>query len=198
MFTGIVQAIGTITALHPRRGDLELEIAPGPLSLLGAKAGDSIVVSGVCLTISRLTVSGFVADVSRETLDCTTLGEAGPGHAVNLELALRAGEPLGGHLVSGHVDGVGRLEARREDGRSWRFEFAIPRALARYVAPKGSICIDGVSLTVNEVDGARFGVNLIPHTLTVTTLGALQAGARVNVEVDLIARYLERLADSTT
>ncbi len=191
MFTGIVQAIGTIGALHARQQDLQLEILPGPLSLLGAKAGDSIAVSGVCLTIARLTDTGFAADVSRETLDRTTLGEAGPGHAVNLELALRAGEPLGGHLVSGHVDGVGRLQARREDGRSWRLEFEIPRALARYVAPQGSICIDGVSLTVNAVDGARFGVNLIPHTLSVTTLGALQTGAPVNVEVDLVARYVE-------
>jgi riboflavin synthase len=146
----------------------------------------------------RLTNGGFVADVSRETLACTTLGDAAAGAAVNLELALRAGEPLGGHLVAGHVDGVGRLVSRREDGRSWRFEFEIPGTLARYVAPKGSICIDGVSLTVNEVEAARFGVNLIPHTLTVTTLGALQPGGRVNVEVDLLARYLERLAGSVT
>ncbi|HSD73174.1 MAG TPA: riboflavin synthase [Steroidobacteraceae bacterium] len=198
MFTGIIQAIGTISALHPRQGDLELEIAPGALDLRTAKIGDSIAVSGVCLTIARLTTAGFAADVSRETLACTTLGDAKPAQAVNLELALRAGEPLGGHLVAGHVDGVGRLRARREDGRSWRFEFEIPDALARYVAPKGSVCIDGVSLTVNEVEGASFGVNLIPHTLTVTTLGALQAGARVNVEVDLLARYLERLAGTVT
>ena len=198
MFTGIVQAIGTISALHQRQGDLELEIAPGDLKLAGARVGDSIAVSGVCLTIARLPASGFVADVSRETLACTTLGAAAVGRAVNLELALRAGEPMGGHLVAGHVDGVGRLLARREDGRSWRFEFAVPETLARYIAPKGSICIDGVSLTVNEVDGARFGVNLIPHTLTVTTLGALQADGRVNIEVDLLARYLERLAGSVT
>jgi riboflavin synthase len=198
MFTGIVQAIGTISALQPRQGDLELEIATGGLELAGSKVGDSVAVSGVCLTIARLTKNGFAADVSRETLACTTLDEAVIGHAVNLELALRAGEPLGGHLVAGHVDGVGRLLGRREDARSWRFEFAIPDALARYVAPKGSICLDGVSLTVNEVDGARFGVNVIPHTLTVTTLGALQTGGRVNVEVDLLARYLERLAGSVT
>ncbi|HJS22097.1 MAG TPA: riboflavin synthase [Steroidobacteraceae bacterium] len=198
MFTGIVQAIGTISALHQRQGDLELEIAPGDLKLAGARVGDSIAVSGVCLTIARLSASGFVADVSRETLACTTLDAAAVGRAVNLELALRAGEPMGGHLVAGHVDGVGRLLARREDGRSWRFEFAVPETLARYIAPKGSICIDGVSLTVNEVDGARFGVNLIPHTLTVTTLGALQADGRVNIEVDLLARYLERLAGSVT
>jgi riboflavin synthase len=198
MFTGIVQAIGTIRAVQPRQGDLELEIVPGALDLNSATVGDSIAVSGVCLTIARLTGSGFVADVSRETLACTTLSDAAVGRALNLELALRAGEPLGGHLVAGHVDGVGRLLARREDGRSWRFDFEIPGALARYVAPKGSICIDGVSLTVNEVEGARFGVNLIPHTLTVTTLGALQAGSRVNVEVDLLARYLERLSGNLT
>jgi riboflavin synthase len=198
MFTGIVQAIGRIRALHPRQGDLELDIVPGDLDLSGSRVGDSVAVSGVCLTIVRLTNGGFVADVSRETLACTTLGDAAAGAAVNLELALRAGEPLGGHLVAGHVDGVGRLVSRREDGRSWRFEFEIPGTLARYVAPKGSICIDGVSLTVNEVEAARFGVNLIPHTLTVTTLGALQPGGRVNVEVDLLARYLERLAGSVT
>ena len=198
MFTGIVQAIGTIHALHPRQGDLELEIAPGVLKLGDAKVGDSIAVSGVCLTIARLTGAAFVADVSRETLACTTLGDAKAGQAVNLELALRAGEPLGGHLVAGHVDGVGRLLVRREDGRSSRFEFEISAELARYVAPKGSVCIDGVSLTVNEVGGARFGVNVIPHTLTASTLGALQAGARVNVEVDLLARYLERLAGTVT
>jgi riboflavin synthase len=198
MFTGIVQAIGRIRALHPRQGDLELDIVPGDLDLSGSRVGDSVAVSGVCLTIVRLTNGGFVADVSRETLACTTLGDAAAGAAVNLELALRAGEPLGGHLVAGHVDGVGRLVSRREDARSWRFEFEIPGTLARYVAPKGSICIDGVSLTVNEVEAARFGVNLIPHTLTVTTLGALQPGGRVNVEVDLLARYLERLAGSVT
>jgi riboflavin synthase len=198
MFTGIVQSIGTISAVHARQGDVELQITPGTLDLRTAKVGDSIAVSGVCLTIARLAGGGFVTDVSRETLACTTLNEARTGQAVNLELALRAGEPLGGHLVAGHVDGVGRLRSKREDGRSWRLEFEIPDALARYVASKGSVCIDGVSLTVNEVEGARFGVNLIPHTLSVTTLGALQAGARVNVEVDLLARYLERLAGTVT
>src|SRR5262245_51276905 len=198
MFTGIVQGIGTVSALQPRQGDLELEIAAGALNLADSKVGDSVAVSGVCLTIARQTQGGFFADVSRETLACTTLGDLAVGRAVNLELALRAGEPLGGHLVAGHVDGVGRLLARREDARSWRFEFEIPAPLARYVASKGSICIDGVSLKVNEVDGARFGVNLIPHTLTVTTLGALGTGDRVNVEVDLLARYLERLAGTVT
>jgi riboflavin synthase len=198
MFTGIVQAVGRISALQARQGDLELEISPGELNLAESKVGDSIAVSGVCLTIARFAQRGFVADVSRETLACTTLGDAVVGRAVNLELALRAGEPMGGHLVAGHIDGLGRLAARREDGRSWRLEFEIPAPLTRYVAPKGSICIDGVSLTVNEIEGARFGVNLIPHTLAVTTLGTLGTGDRVNVEVDLLARYLERLAGTVT
>ena len=195
MFTGIVQAIGTVSAVQERGGDVELDIASDPLSLRGVKIGDSIAVSGVCLTITRLADAGFAADVSRETLAHTTLGSLERGHAVNLEFALRAGDPLGGHLVSGHVDGVGTLTARREDGRSWRLQFEVPRELARYVAPKGSICIDGVSLTVNDVDGARFDVNVIPHTLAVTTLGVLQSGGRVNVEVDVFARYLQRLLE---
>jgi riboflavin synthase len=198
MFTGIVQAVGRISALQARQGDLELEISPGELNLAESKVGDSIAVSGVCLTIARFAQRAFVADVSRETLACTTLGDAVVGRAVNLELALRAGEPMGGHLVAGHIDGLGRLAARREDGRSWRLQFEIPAPLTRYVAPKGSICIDGVSLTVNEIEGARFGVNLIPHTLAVTTLGTLGTGDRVNVEVDLLARYLERLAGTVT
>lgn len=195
MFTGIVQGIGTVNAVRAQDGDVAVDIASGLLSLRGSKVGDSISVSGVCLTITRLSETGFAADVSRETLAHTTLGDLGRGHAVNLEPALRAGDALGGHLVTGHVDGIGRLESRHEDGRSWRLQFEVPRELARYVAPKGSICIDGVSLTVNEVDGTRFDVNVIPHTLTVTTLGALQPGAKVNIEVDLIARYLQRLAE---
>jgi len=195
MFTGIVQGIGTVNAVRAQDGDVAVDIASGLLSLRGSKVGDSISVSGVCLTITRLGETGFAADVSRETLAHTTLGDLGRGHAVNLEPALRAGDALGGHLVTGHVDGIGRLDSRHEDGRSWRLQFEVPRELARYVAPKGSICIDGVSLTVNEVDGTRFDVNVIPHTLTVTTLGALQPGAKVNIEVDLIARYLQRLAE---
>jgi riboflavin synthase len=195
MFTGIVQGIGTVSAVQEHTGDVELDIACGALSLRGAKIGDSIAVGGVCLTITRLATDGFAADVSRETLARTTLGELKPGHAVNLELPLRAGEPLGGHLVTGHVDGLGELTARHDDGRSWRLQFQIPRPLARFVAPKGSICIDGVSLTVNDVEGARFDVNLIPHTLAITTLGALRPGSRVNVEVDVIARYLQRLME---
>jgi riboflavin synthase len=195
MFTGIVQGTGTVNAVQARGGDVALDIAPGRLSLRDTKTGDSVAVSGVCLTITELGDTRFAVDVSRETLAYTTLGALEPRQPVNLELALRAGDPLGGHLVSGHVDGVGALVTRRQDGRSWRLQFEVPRDLARYVAPKGSICIDGVSLTVNEVDGARFDVNVIPHTLDVTTLGALEPGARVNIEVDLIARYLQRLVE---
>jgi len=198
MFTGIIQGTGTVSALQERSGDVSLDIAPGRLSLRDSKTGDSVAVSGVCLTITDLGDARFAVDVSRETLAHTTLGELEPRRPVNLELALRAGDPLGGHLVSGHVDAVGTLVTRRQDGRSWCLQFEVPRDLARYVAPKGSICIDGVSLTVNEVDGARFDVNVIPHTLDVTTLGALEPGARVNIEVDLIARYLQRLAEFTT
>jgi riboflavin synthase len=194
LFTGIVQNIGRLASRSARGGDLELEIeAPG---LDGARLfpGDSVAVQGVCLTVTRTMPNGFGADVSRETLARTTLGGLATGASVNLEPALRAGDALGGHLVSGHVDGVGKLLASHSDGRSHRLEFEIPAEFARYVAPKGSICLDGVSLTVNEVQGGRFGVNLIPHTLAVTTLGALRPGEPVNVEVDMLARYLERLA----
>ncbi len=181
MFTGIVQAVGRIVRAGPH------EIEAGGLDLSGVSVGDSISVQGVCLTVTALTGRGFRADVSAETLAVTRgLDRPGP---VNLEKALRAGDPLGGHLVSGHVDGVGEL-VRREGSV---FAFRAPQALARYLARKGSICIDGVSLTVNRADEAQFEVNLIPHTLQVTTLGRLAPGARVNLEVDLVARYLERL-----
>lgn len=197
MFTGIVQGMGKVIAHRPHGGDVELSIAPQGLTLGATQVGDSIAVSGVCLTVTRLDGDRFTADVSRETLAHTTLGKLQPGAAVNLELALRAGDALGGHLVSGHVDGIGKLLRREADGRSERFEFEVPRELARYIATKGSVCIDGISLTVNEVSGARFGVNLIPHTLGVTTLGGLPPGSLVNVEVDLIARYLERLSQGS-
>lgn len=193
MFAGIVQAVGSIRARNERGGDVELIIDAGDLSLQSTRLGDSIAVSGVCLTVTRTSGSTFATDVSRETLSLTTLADLKPGSRVNLETALKAGEPIGGHLVSGHVDGVGRLLARTADGRSERFAFEVPRELAPYIARKGSVCIDGVSLTVNEVTDARFGVSLIPHTLAATTLGDLVVGARVNIEVDLIARYVERL-----
>jgi riboflavin synthase len=194
MFTGIVQALGEVREINPRGGDVELVFGTGTLDLVGAAAGDSICVSGVCLTATRFVTGAFAADVSRETLECTTLGGLAPGAAVNLEPALRAGDPLGGHYVTGHVDGVARVVDLREEARSRRVRFEVPAELARYVASKGSVTLDGVSLTVNEVEGRIFGVNLIPYTLEVTTLGALQPGGLVNMEVDIIARYVERLA----
>jgi riboflavin synthase len=155
--------------------------------------GDSVCVQGVCLTVTRLDGTRFCADVSRETLAKTTLGALKHGARVNLEPSLRAGDPLGGHLVSGHVDAVGTLADVAEEARSRRLQFELPEGLMRFVAPKGSICIDGVSLTVNEIEGRRFGVNIIPHTYQVTTLGELVPGSRVNIEIDVIARYLDRL-----
>lgn len=193
MFTGIVQGVGRVADVEAIGGDLRLRIDAGPVSLAGVGIGDSIAVNGACLTAVELGGGGFAADVSRETLSLTTLGELAAGSPVNLENALRAGQALGGHYVSGHVDGVGQVLSRRDDARSVRIEFEVPPGLGRYVARKGSICIDGVSLTVNSASGTRFDVNLVPHTLEVTTLGRLAAGTRVNLEVDIIARYLERL-----
>jgi riboflavin synthase len=193
MFTGIVQAIGQVHAVTPRGGDVELLIfAPG-LGLESTALGDSISVSGCCLTVTRLTADGFAADASVETLNVTTLGDWREGQRVNLEKALCAGQPLGGHYVTGHVDGVARVVDTAADVRSVRMQFEVPTALAKYIARKGSVCIDGVSLTVNDVVEARFSVNLIPHTLQATTLSDCRTGARVNLEVDIIARYLERL-----
>ncbi|MHB8309860.1 MAG: riboflavin synthase [Metallibacterium sp.] len=193
MFTGIIQAIGTLARSEPRGGDLRLHIACDALDLGDVARGDSIAVSGVCLTAIELGAQRFAADVSRETLACTTLGALRVGAAVNLEKALRVGDALGGHLVAGHVDGVGHVLDVRADARSQRWRFAAPAELARYIAGKGSICIDGVSLTVNEVDGVMFGVNLIPHTVAMTTFGQRAAGDAVNLEVDLLARYVERM-----
>lgn len=193
MFTGIVQAIGEVRAITPRNGDVELLIATANLGLEGVAIGDSISVSGCCLTVTRLTADSFAADASLETLQVTTLGSWHPGQRVNLEKALRAGDPLGGHYVSGHVDGIAAVVGSANDARSLRVEFEVPAPLARYIARKGSVCIDGVSLTVNDVAQRRFGVNLIPHTLAVTTLGACRPGTQVNLEVDIIARYLERM-----
>lgn len=193
MFTGIIQAIGTLTRIEPRGGDCRLTIATGKLPMADVRPGDSIAVNGVCLTAVKLGNQEFSADASRETLSRTTLGEARTGAPVNLELALLPTTRLGGHLVSGHVDGVGRVASRADDGRSWRFTIEAPAELARYIAAKGSICINGISLTVNEVNGVRFGVNIVPHTLAETTLGRTHTGDSVNLEVDLLARYLERL-----
>jgi len=193
MFTGIIQAIGTLTRIEPRGGDARLTVATGKLPLADTRLGDSIAVNGVCLTAVELGAGHFRADVSRETLALTTLGAASAGMPVNLELALLPTTRLGGHLVSGHVDGVGRILDQRDDGRSWRFTVEAPAELARYIARKGSICVNGISLTVNEVDGAVFGINIVPHTLAETTLGTTRPGDAVNLEVDLLARYLERL-----
>jgi riboflavin synthase len=197
MFTGIILATGRIVSTADRGGDLELGIdAPG-LDLARTAVGDSVCVQGVCLTVTRLDGTRFSADVSRETLAKTTLGALKSGARVNLEPSLRAGDPLGGHLVSGHVDAVGTLADVAEEARSRRLQFELPEGLMRFVAPKGSICIDGVSLTVNEIEGRRFGVNIIPHTYQVTTLGELVPGSRVNIEIDVIARYIDRILQSS-
>ena len=197
MFTGIVIATGRVASITEKDGDLDLAIEAGALDLKRVAVGDSVSVSGVCLTATRIDGGVFHADVSRETRVKTTLGSFAAGRRVNLEPSLRAGDPLGGHLVSGHVDAVGTLADLFRDARSWRLRFELPQALVRYVAPKGSICIDGVSLTVNEVSGRTFEVNIIPHTHEVTTLGELAVGAGANVEIDLVARYLERLVAKT-
>ena len=193
MFTGLVEDVGRIGRAEDRGRDRRLRIETAPALLADLAAGDSIAVSGACLTALEPDGSGFWSDVSAETLAHTTLGERGPGDRVNLERALLPTTRLGGHLVAGHVDGVGEILAREADGRSWRFRVRVPDALARYVAPKGSICVDGISLTVNEVEGAVLGVNIVPHTMAATTLGDAAPGTRVNIEVDVIARYLERL-----
>ena len=193
MFTGIVQDVGQVAAREMRGVDARLVIATKNLDLSDTVIGDSISVQGVCLTVTALEGASFSADVSHETLSLTTLGELTVGSAVNLEPALRAGDRLGGHLVSGHVDGVAQVSATGQDGDSLRVQVTVPAELARYIARKGSVTVDGVSLTVNEVEGATFGVNLIPHTQAVTTLGRLAPGVRVNLEVDQMARYAERL-----
>ena len=193
MFTGIVSSLGTLVTVEHRGGDRRLVIEAGKSFLRGVKPGDSIACSGVCLTAAGLRGGRFTADVSVETLDTTTARSWGAGTALNLEKALTLAQPLGGHLVSGHVDGVGHLAARKADGRSQRLRFTVPRSLARYIARKGSIGVDGVSLTVNEAGAAGFGVNIVPHTLRQTTLGRLSPGDPVNLEVDLLARYLEKL-----
>lgn len=193
MFTGIILSIGRIGKIEPKGGDVRLTVETGKLPMADTQLGDSIAVNGVCLTAVELGAHHFCADVSRETLSRTTLGTCKAGTAVNLEPALTPTTRLGGHLVSGHVDGVGTIVQRQSDGRSERFTIEAPAALAKYIAEKGSICVDGISLTVNSIDGARFGLNIVPHTLVETTLGQMRAGDKVNLEVDVIARYLERL-----
>ena len=193
MFTGIILAVGKISAIEQKAGDCRLTIATGKLPLHDVVLGDSIAVNGVCLTAVELGANYFCADVSNETLSRTILNSATVGTPVNLELALTPSTRLGGHIVSGHVDGVGTVTEKLADGRSFRFKFKAPDNLAKYIAEKGSICINGISLTVNDVDGALFSVNIVPHTLQETTLRDAVVGTKVNLEVDLLARYLERL-----
>ena len=193
MFTGIIEAIGRITRIEHRSGDARLQINSGRLDLSAARPGDSIAVNGVCLTALELTHDSFSADISAETLNRTVLGEFAVGVPVNLEQSLTPASRLGGHLVSGHVDGVGTVTRLFQEARSWRLYLRAPEALARYIAEKGSICVDGVSLTVNGVEGSEFDLNIVPHTLEHTIIGDYRVGHRVNLEVDVIARYLERL-----
>ncbi len=192
MFTGIIEQLGSLRCIEPIGGDVRMTVVGGAY-LDGSQVGDSIAVNGVCLTAIAFEDGAFVADLSSETLSATTAGQWRVGDAVNLERALTPAKPLGGHLVSGHVDGVGRLIEVREDARSWRLRLEAPAGLARYIARKGSITIDGISLTVNDVEDHTFGVNIIPQTWSHTTLGRRIVGDQVNLEVDLIARYLERL-----
>lgn len=193
MFTGIIKATGSIAGLERRGGDVRLRIAAPEIDWSAYETGESISVNGVCLTAVDFSADGFCADVSIETLDVTALGALAPGSHVNLEPSLRVGDHLGGHLVSGHIDCKGTIISLSNDARSLRLGIEIPSAYTRYIAKKGSVCIDGVSLTINEVSGNCFQLNIIPHTAKVTTLGEYAVGSVVNVEVDQIARYLERL-----
>ncbi len=193
MFTGIIQTVGTLVEQAPMGGDSRLTIEAGGLDLDATRVGDSIAVNGVCLTVTELSGSRFSVDCSNETLRLTTLGQLAAGSRVNLEPALTLATPLGGHLVSGHVDGLAVIDARRSDARATEFWLRVPPELARYVAQKGSVAIDGVSLTVNEVSGVRCRLTIIPHTLEATIMGDYRPGHQVNLEVDLMARYLERL-----
>lgn len=193
MFTGIIETTGRLRQREPHGEDQSLIISSTAFDFSHTQLGDSIAVNGVCLTVVDLGEDFFRADVSAETLHLTTLGDVQIGEKVNLERALTLSTPLGGHLVSGHVDGLATLCERFPDGRSERLVFVAPTELARYIAKKGSICIDGISLTVNEVENERFHINIVPHTMQRTTLGDYHIGKRVNIEVDLLARYLERL-----
>ncbi|MBT6124615.1 riboflavin synthase [Halieaceae bacterium IMCC8485] len=193
MFTGIIQAVGEIADMQPSGGDMRLRINTGKLDLSDVDLGDSIAANGACLTVVELPGDGYWADVSVETLNFTTLGGLKTGSKVNLEKALTPASRLGGHIVSGHVDGVGEVVSLQEDARSWRFVMRAPDDLAKYIAHKGSITVDGTSLTVNAVNGAEFDLNIIPQTMAETVFGDYQPGSKLNLEVDVIARYLERL-----
>ena len=195
MFTGIVKAKGKVTAIENRGGDVYIKISVGDLPMDNIQLGDSIAVNGVCLTAVDFDAQTFGADVSRETLDLTTLGSLVDGRHVNLERSLTLADSIGGHLVSGHVDGIGQVVSREADARSVRIGFSVDSGLARYIARKGSITVDGTSLTVNDVKGEEFFVNIVPHTLERTIMGEYEVGSRVNIEVDLVARYIERLLE---
>lgn len=201
MFTGIIHTVGKVVALQPSNGDLRVRVASADIVKGDIALGDSIATNGICLTVVDLPGDGFWADVSRETIAYTTVAQWKIGDRVNLEKALTPQARLGGHIVSGHVDGIGEVIKRSEDARSIRFTVRAPNELAKYIAHKGSICVDGISLTVNAVNGAEFELNIVPHTAQVTICGNYRAGTRVNLEVDVIARYLERLllgADAST
>lgn len=193
MFTGIIAALGQVKALQPQQGDVRLQIDAGKLECNDIQLGDSVAINGVCLTVVEQQASQLFFDVSQETLKRSSLGQLKPGSLVNLEKALAVGDRLGGHFVSGHVDGLGTVSQIKLVGQSWRMKVAVAEALQKYIAEKGSICIDGVSLTVNAVDSSGFEVNIIPHTLQETIIQHYQTDSQVNLEVDLIARYLERL-----
>ncbi len=198
MFTGIIEGVGRLAAREPRGGDVRFTFATGSLPWLGERGedvrlGESIAVNGVCLTVVAFDAGSFQADASTETLALTTLGTLADGAALNLERAMRPSDRLGGHLVSGHVDGIGRVLSVHGDARAQRWRFAAPAPLLKYVAKKGSICVDGVSLTVNAVDGEGFEVALIPHTVAHTRFAETAVGDAVNLEIDLVARYVERL-----
>lgn len=193
MFTGIIQSVGEVATIEPKGDDARLRILTNQLDLADVQLGDSIAVNGVCLTAVELPGDGFWADVSGETLSCTTFKSLTVGTKTNLEKALTPTTRLGGHLVSGHVDGIGKIVERYNDGRSVRFHIQTPDDMAKYIAEKGSVCVDGISLTVNAVKGAVFELNIVPHTLQETTMGQFKVGTEVNLEVDIIARYLERL-----
>ncbi len=193
MFTGIIESQGKIRKIEPINGDARFYIETGKMDLADVQIGDSIACNGVCLTAIELFENGYVADVSAETLKVSTLVDLSAGSNVNLEKALRLQDRLGGHLVSGHVDGIGQVVSIRQEARSWRYQVEAPLELAKYIAGKGSICIDGTSLTVNEVNERVFDVNIVPHTRQETIIGNYQVGTQVNLEVDLLARYLERM-----
>jgi riboflavin synthase len=193
MFTGIISTIGNVVGLESRGGDVRLTIETGSLSLADVSLGDSIACNGACLTAVELTGQGFIADVSVETLSLTTIGNWNAGSRINLEKAMQATDRFGGHIVSGHVDGIGEVVALEGDARSWRFRLRAPRDIAKYIAQKGSITVDGTSLTVNVVEGSEFELNIVPHTMLHTVIGDYKVGTKVNLEVDLVARYLERL-----